>query len=99
MTERWGVELDCHGSGGGGEGGAGGTWLLALTSILFCVGVRLLAVHQLALLCPHKLPGPDHQGRVSAPYCEQHGIVVQPSHVGDVGAVPHVLLESRVLAL
>lgn len=77
----------------------GGTWLLGLTSILFGVGVRLLAVHQLALLRPHKLPGPDHQGRVGAPYREQHGVIVQPPHVGDMGAVPHVLLAPRVLAL
>lgn len=96
---RRGVDLACCGSGGGGEEGAIDAWQTGLTSILFGVGVRLLAVHQLALLGPHKLPGPDHQGCVGATDREQHGVIVQPPHVGDVGTVPHVLLESRVLAL
>lgn len=43
---------------------------LGLTSILLCIRVRFLAVHQLALLGPHKLPGPDHQGRVGAAHRE-----------------------------
>lgn len=70
-----------------------------LTSILLRVSVRLLTVRQLALLGPHKLPRPDHQGRVGTAHREQHRVIVQPSHVGDVGTVPHVPLESRVLAL
>lgn len=76
---------------------ARGRW--GLTSILFHVGVRLLAVHQLALLGPHKLPGPDHQSCVSAAHCEQHRVIVQPPHVGDVCTVPHILLESCMLSL
>lgn len=97
--EGWGVESVCCGSGGDGKDGTAGAWQSGLTSILFCVGVRLLTVHQLALLSAHKLPGPNHQGRVSATYREQHRVVVQPSHVGDMCTVSHILLELRMLAL
>lgn len=72
---------------------------LSLTPIVLALYVRLLAVTLASLSVAFRLMGPDHEGGVPPTHRHQKRVIVSPPDVGHVGAVCHVALELRVLAL